>query len=299
MPADSAMSEMKSTDLQAADPVSRSSVGLHRLWLICALLVAVTFATGTVVIWQLRQIAFANSERELTNVGTVLAAQTSRTIQSADLVLQEIQSRTASLGVSSPEQFRARLEGPDFRRFLASHLRNMPQVEATSVVDANGALLHWSRDDPVPRVDFADRAYFRQLRDNANAAAVISAPVEGRITGEWLMLISRRINGPDGTFLGLVACLVQTRYLEDFYRTISMLPGETVTLIRRDGVIIAGVPSAAERRGKSVAAQSPWYDRVAAGGGSYRSPGYITGMKQVITVHPLRDYPLDVDVHLS
>ena len=299
MPADSAISEMKSADLQAADPVNRSSGGLRCLWLICALLVAATFATGAVVIWQLRQNAFARSERELTNLGTVLAEQTSRTIQSADLVLQDIQSQTASLDVSSSEQFRARLAGPDFRRFLASHLRNLPQVEAISVVDANGALVNWSRDEAVPQANFSDRDYFRHLRDKDDPAAFISAPVEGRVTGEWLMLISRRIDGPDGTFLGLVTSLIQTRYLEDFYRTISMLPGEAVTVIRRDGVVIAGVPSVAERRGKSVAAQSPWYDRVAEGGGSYRSPGYLTPVRQVVTVHPLRDYPLVVDVNLS
>jgi signal transduction histidine kinase len=299
MPADVAISDTKSAELQTVGPASRSSGGLRRLWIICVLLVAAAVATGAVVIWHLRQNAFANSERELTNLGTVLAEQTSRTIQSADLVLQEIQSQTASLGIGSPEQFRARLAGPDFRRFLAGHLRNLPQVDTISVVDASGRLVNWSRDEPVPQANFSDHDDFRELRDNHTPTAFISAPVEGRFTGEALMLISRRIDAPDGTFLGLVAGLIPTEYLEDFYRRISMLPGEAVTVIRRDGVVIAGVPSVADRRGSRVAAQSHWYATVAAGGGSYRSPGYLTSMRQVVTVHPLQEYPLVVDVNLS
>jgi signal transduction histidine kinase len=38
---------------------------------------------------------------------------------------------------------------------------------------------------------------------------------------------------------------------------------------------------------------------VAEGGGSYRSPGYFTGMPSIIMVHPLHDYPLVVDVNMS
>ena len=38
---------------------------------------------------------------------------------------------------------------------------------------------------------------------------------------------------------------------------------------------------------------------MAIGGGSYRSPGYLIGVPQIITVHPLREYPLVVDVNMS
>src|ERR1700733_7343091 len=111
MPADSAISEMKSADLQAADPAGRSTGGLRRLWLVCALLVAATFTTGAVVIWQLRQNAFARAEREITSLGVVLAEQTSRTIQSVDLVLTEVGSHASEIGEPLPEETRKQVEG--------------------------------------------------------------------------------------------------------------------------------------------------------------------------------------------
>src|ERR1700683_4931609 len=63
----------------------------RRLWFICGLLIVTTLVVGRAVIWQLRSYAIADTRRELTNLGTVLAEQTSRTIQSVDLVLQEVQ----------------------------------------------------------------------------------------------------------------------------------------------------------------------------------------------------------------
>ena len=69
------------------------------MWLICALLVVATVVSGAVVSWQLHRSALVNSEREMTNLGVVLADQTSRTIQSVDLVLKEVQSRAEALGL--------------------------------------------------------------------------------------------------------------------------------------------------------------------------------------------------------
>ena len=281
------------------EPARHLVRGGRRLWLICAVLVAATLATGAGVIWQLRQNAFANAQRELTNLGIVLAEQTSRTIQSVDLVVSEIQSQATSLGALSPGQYQERLASDDFHQLMTAHMRNLPQAEAIVVVAANGALLNWSRQQPVPEMNFSDRDYFRQLHDQDDTAAYIVGPIEGRLAGVWLIGIIRRINGPDGRFLGLVGGLIRTEFLEGFYQTISMLPGEAVTLIRRDGIIIAGEPAGVEKRGKRVAAESPWYELVANGGGSYRSPGHFTPVRHVVTVHPLHDYPLVVDVNMS
>ena len=93
--------------------------------------------------------------------------------------------------------------------------------------------------------------------------------------------------------------LVHTQYLEDFFKTISMLPGEAITVLRRDGIPIAGFPDSGNRRGKKLPMASEWYDRVALGGGAYNSRGFLVGIPQIVTVHPLRDYPLVVDVNMS
>lgn len=269
------------------------------LWLTLIVLVLITLATGAMVIWHLRQFALANSEREVNNLGIVLAEQTSRTIQSVDLILREVQERTSSSDRDPSEQPLARLAGDDSHRFLASHLLNLPQAEAICLVDASGMLVNWSRDEAVPAVDFSDREYFRQMKSQDESEAFISAPAEGRITGKWLMFITRRLNNPDGSFLGLVIALIDSQYLEEFYRTIGMVPGEAVTVLRRDGVVVAGYPDIEDRRGMHVPTQSPWYGLLAEGGGAYRSPGFLSHVPLIVTVHPLRDYALVLNASIS
>jgi signal transduction histidine kinase len=281
------------------EPVRRPIGLASRLSIICALLVVTTLAIGAVVTWQLRQTALAGSERELISLGIVLAEQTSRTVQSVDLVLGEVQAQAAAMGLRSSEELRSRLAGDSAHQFFVSHLRNLPQAEAIILLDANGDVVNWSRDGPVPPFNFSDREYFRHLSTHDDPDTFVSEPMQGRITGEWIMFLVRRINGPNGGFLGTVIAQVDTRYLEDFYATISMVPGESVTLLRRDGIVIAGFPDSGNRRGRHMPELSPWYDRVANGGGSYHSPGYFGNVPQIITVHPLRDYPLVVDVNVS
>lgn len=285
---------------QAPPVLARRALNMgRRLWLVCALIVVTALITGGAVIWQLRQASLANSERELTNLGVVLAEQTSRTIQSVDLVLREVQSRSAAMGIRSADQFRTQMVGDNGHQFLVSRLRNLPQADAIAVLDANGRLVDWTRDGVIPQSDFSDRDYFRWLSTHNDTDAYISEPTHGRFTDKWLMFVARRISGPDGEFVGVVTGLIDTQYLEDFYQTISMVPGELVTVLRRDGVVIAGHPDISNRRGKQMPERSPWYERVAEGGGSYHSPGYLIDVPQIITVHPLRDYPLVVDVNVS
>ncbi len=96
-----------------------------------------------------------------------LAEQTSRTIQSVDLVLSDIQARAAEQDLRTPEQFRDAMGGADGRRLLAGFLRTLPQAEALALADAQGRLLNWSRDLPVQPADLSDRDYYqRYLRSD-------------------------------------------------------------------------------------------------------------------------------------
>jgi signal transduction histidine kinase len=271
----------------------------RRIWFIYAMLMLAMLASGFVVIWQLRNSALDNAQREMTNLGTVLVAQTSRTVQSVDLVLQEVQARVATLDPGSPEAFRAQFAGEPTRQFLAVLLRNLPQAETINLVDADGALLNWSRERPVEQFDDSIRDYFIWLRDHDEPAAFIGLPVEGRVSGKRVLFIARRIAGPDGAFLGVVVGLIDTRYFEGFFGTISLVPGESVSIFRRDGFMLARYPELAHPGIRKMPIKSPWYDRAANGGGSYFTPGYFSGTPSIITVHPLHDYGLVVDVNMS
>src|SRR5439155_24234541 len=69
-------------------------------------------------------------------------------------------------------------------------------------------------------------------------------------------------------------------------------------VLRRDGTIFARYPHAEDIIGQKMPAESPWY-RLTEGGGIYYSNGDDDGITGVVSVHPLADYPLVVDVTIA
>ena len=117
-----------------------------------------------------------------------------------------------------------------------------------------------------------------------------------RVLGTPAVYIARRINGPDHTFLGLVVGAIDLAYLTDFYRAIKLPPGETVTLLRSDGLVLVRYPDPTSQVGKWMPVVSPWYQLVVGQGGTYRSPGYLIPQPSVVSVHKLRTWPLVINV---
>ncbi len=77
-----------------------------------------------------------------------------------------------------------------------------------------------------------------------------------------------------------------------------MPPGETVTLLRSDGLVLVRYPDPTKQVGKWMPAASPWYQLVAGQGGTYRSPGFLVPQPSVVSVHKLRTWPLVINVSM-
>jgi len=219
-------------------------------------------------------------------------------MQAVDLVLQETTAMVLAAGVHSPEQFRRLMGTEEVHRFLVDRLKVLPQADAIGLVNADGKLVNSSRFWPAPDFDVSDREYYKYLRQNDRPGTYISAPAVSRFTGARVFFLTQRIDGPNG-FLGLVLSTIDVRYIEEFYRAIIMHEGGSVGVFRRDGTMLARYPAVESKMGEKLAPQSPFYARVEEGGGTYRSPGYVDGIARVVSVHPLRDFPLVVTVSMS
>ena len=262
------------------------------------MLVVIVVAAST-AIWDRREEAIAGSRQEMANLGIVLAEQTARSIEAVDLVLQEMQAMVLAAGVDSPEQFERSMGTEEVHHSLKDRLKLLPQADGVALISANGKLVNGSRVWPIPAIDVSDRDYFTYLQQHDFADVFISAPAIGRVNGAWSFFLARRVDGPGGHLLGLVLCAIDIRYFEDFYRSITLKEGGSVAVFRRDGTMLARYPHVEKMMGEKLASRSPFYARVAEGGGTYRSPGYVDAIARVVSVHPLRDFPLVVAVSVS
>jgi hypothetical protein len=84
-------------------------------------------------------------------------------------------------------------------------------------------------------------------------ASFIGVPVVNKVSGGWVIMLTRRISGLGGEFLGIVAGAVEARYFEAF----STSGDEALSLFRRDGTLVARHPHVAGMMGTTISVESP------------------------------------------
>ena len=269
----------------------------RRLALTGITLIALTIVAAGLAILHRHDEAIERSRRELARLSVVLAEQTARSLQSIDLVLQEVQAKVVAGATGDPEEFKREMSAAALHEFLAERIKVLPLATAVGLVAADGTLVNGSGAAP-PKLDLSQRDYFIYLRDHDDPDVFISAP--GRtVNGNWTFFLARRINDRNGGFAGLAIGLVDAEYFEDFYRAITPDQGSAVTLLRRDGTVLVRHPHIDTAIGRPLPAQSPWYATVAQGGGTYRTPGFLGGVARIVAARPVRGYPLVVDATIS
>jgi diguanylate cyclase (GGDEF)-like protein len=286
---------------EARRSISRSR-GLTRA--VTMVTVGLLIAAG-VAIWLLRQGAIADTEDDNHRLGVVLAEQTARTLQSVDVVLQEVSDKLATGRVADLKSLHDVFGGPDFHAALAKRLIDLPQAEGFAIVDSTGHFVVASWQWPAPDYSLADQDYFRHFanapdRNPYISDPDISGPGIGLPSGVPTVSLVRRLTAPDGTFLGVVVSPILLGYFDAFFARTGLGDGTGVTILRHDGTALVHFPAGVVSPGTRVPANLAWYETVAAGGGQYRSPGgFANAGPSFVSVHPLALYPIVVDVTRS
>ncbi|WBL75415.1 EAL domain-containing protein [Bradyrhizobium xenonodulans] len=222
-------------------------------WLVAGgtLLIA-AIAIGSVLMAQnFRERALRNSGRELENTVLLLAHHFDQQLQDFAVIQKDFVDYARSSGVASAEDFRRRLSGQDIHRMLRSKIEALPYIGGVNVIDADGNLINSSTAWPAPKVNVADRAYFRTFKYDPYSPDVLIEPLHSRISGEWTILIVRRIVGPNGEFMGVVGRGIEPANFEKFFETVVLGEGATISMLHRDGTLLARYPHSSELMGRN------------------------------------------------
>ncbi|HWD60290.1 MAG TPA: ATP-binding protein [Stellaceae bacterium] len=280
-----------------SERTTRTSSG-RSIALAAAILVAVTIAVASLTIWNLRRDAVARAEADVTNLDTLLAEQNARLFQATDLVLQGTQRMVVDAGVETPDDFSRLMAGEDVHNYLVAALRALPQADAISLIDRTGRVVNFSRSWPAPPINAAQREYFQALRDAAKSGAFVGLPFKNSTNGTWDIPIERRVDNAEGEFLGIVNVMVEARYFEALYQRLATSEGESITIFRADGPLLARYPHAEKMMGEKLPPGSPFY-KFAGTGGTYRTIGGIDGLARIVATQPLDNFPLVVAVTIA
>jgi diguanylate cyclase (GGDEF)-like protein len=265
-----------------------------RLAVLGAILVTVIVGVTAWLVVGQHSAALDQATQTTANLAQVLAEQTSRTIQPVDLTLRAVQEQlmiTRTVDAGTAQDWRS----PAIHDMLVEDLKGLPQVDALVVIDADGWVENYSRAATDPRINISDREYFEHFRDHDDHSLYISDPLKSRTNGAWTVCLVRRINGEHGAFGGVVLATVTLSFLEDFYRAVTP-ENLSVTMVRRDGTILTHYPPIDTAKGSKFPKGNPWYKFVAKNGGSYLAKGYLADGPRLLSVRPMREFPLVINV---
>lgn len=185
--------------------------------------------------WRLHQQVMSVNERELGNLAQALSGEADRSLQAVDVLLRD----TASWYESAPRAADADVVAAA----LGSRAVGVPQVSVLTLVDARGLQRHRSRATGEPLADVSDRPYFRKHRDTDTAGLFINEPIVTRTERQPALVVSRRLNRPDGRFDGVVTAIVTLQALQSAYSVIQLGEGSSLLLALDDGTLVVQQPA--------------------------------------------------------
>ena len=283
----------RSPGLAAARPQPGSLRQTGRLWLICGALVLATLLAAAAAAIALYQRSRETQRREIVAIGNAAAVSTQHFVQVIDLALHDIQQQVIAKGITTPAGFDQAMSTRGTFDLLRMRGRYLAQTDALAVIDSSGRLISTTRAFPAPVVDLSDRDYFRRLRDQGGDRLFFSAPVIARLSRWPAVIIARRLETPDGRFLGVAAAVLDIGKWKAFYASAMARRGQGICLRRSDGRLLVAWPPA-YAPSATVRPEAPWQATAGHGGGVIeRGAGRLT------SVHPLAKYPLVLDVSLS
>jgi len=247
----------------------------------------------------LRSEAINEASTNAGNLATVLAEQTNRSVQSIDLMLNELQERIHALNVRTENDFHRSLDGKDTYELLTEQMSRLSDIASISLVDNRGMMVNSTNQWPMPPTDLSDREHIHRLINNNDRSITISSPITDRFKGMPTIFFAKRINAINSELLGIITVGVRVTYFQHIYESMRSLHGISFLFLRDDGTVIVRYPDTKDRAGVKMPAGSPWYRLVSQGGGEYRSPGYFDSEARHVAVRPVRGYPLVVNVAVS
>jgi diguanylate cyclase (GGDEF)-like protein len=273
---------------------SASTNPLNWLILVGILLIASIVIGTAVTISSFRQRALNKSERELENTVLLVARHFDEKLDDFEAVQKDLVRRWQATGVDTPEAFRRLMSGEDHHRALRSVVDGLSDVAGINVFDAAGQLINSSDSWPVPDINIADRDHFREFQSDPWSPTVLLAPIRGRFSGEWTTVIARKMVGPKGQFLGVVSRGVSPANFEKFFETLALGQDATITMMHRDGTLVARYPHVEAMIGQNFSQAPAQQLLMKADHGTLRLISPVDGKDRIAATRALTEFPLSI-----
>jgi len=171
-------------------------------------------------------------------------------------------------------------------------------VRRVAYIDAQGRVVSTDTGLTEDVVSVVDRQYFLR-HQQADVGLLVSPPLKGRVSGNWGIQLSRRLQRQDGAFAGVIVATIDPQYLSEFFARVSPKPGSSVTLVGQDGLVRAHSPLVDGELGQDVSAGPLFVHLKLAPNGSYRAISFIDGTDRFLSYRSIPKLSLIITVGTS
>lgn len=182
---------------------------------------------------------------------------------------------------------------------LKNHVNTNQHIHGLFVLDVQGAWLINSQGTTPEGANSADREYFIHHRDDTSLATQVGKPIVSRLTGVWVIPVSRRLNDTNGRFAGVVLVTINLAHVRDMLAGYQIGEHGALNVAQANTAILVRRPFSVESLGKEMAA-GVWKQQVISqNAGNFEIVSPIDGVKRVASFEHMQNHPLVVTVALS
>jgi len=232
---------------------SRIKFGAVQWLVLCAagFVVAIMLGTGYFAL-QFRERALEVAERELNNTALLLSRHFDQQLSDLQHVHDDVVNFMRADGVDTADEFEKKMSTLSAHEMLRSKLAALPHVGALNLWSAKGWLINSSEVWPVADLTITDRKYFQEFTSGRPTPDVIVEPVVSKVTKIWTTVFARKITGKDNQIIGFAIRGVEPSHFEDFVASLALSNDTAISMIHRDGTVIARYPKEGKLVGQNV-----------------------------------------------
>jgi signal transduction histidine kinase len=264
----------------------------------CGILLAAALliVTGLVASY-LRQQTLESSEAGLSRLDSVLVEAGNRSLLRVEAVLSDIASHIRLADAPRPDAITRDIGEAAVVAHLDHKIEATPQISSIALIGADGTVISHTGGWPAADVNIATSDYFTALESNKGLEASIGAPIDLDISGARAIPVAHKLRAADGEFAGLVVATVPVTDFESLYRAIPLGDEGVISLLRRDGTVLAQFP---RQEGDGRTSNAVVRTALADGAqGVFEEDVDENGQWYIDAIQPLGDYPVSVVVSSS
>ena len=264
-----------------------------RTWIALGVLAPVgMLVVSGLMLLDLRQDAWDKADQTSRNLLQVIEHDIARNVEIIDLTLRAVVDNLKAPGVAEAS--------PELRQLvLFDRAATARDMGAMFVLDEDGDSVFEADQVPARKVNYADREYFQAHRAGSDLGLYVSHPLLSRLTGVRMIVLSRRIDKPDGSFGGIVLATLKLSYFSRLFDQIGLGRDGGINLYLRDGTRVMRHPYNEADIGVNIAG-TPNFDRfVRQRDGAFVGKSVRDGVERHYAFTQVGDLPLMLNVAVS